>query len=301
MTHPDLNVLTIGTDDGVRLAATRLGRYASAATLVYVHPLGRERGFWSPLAARVHQQLSGAVAQIAYDQRGHGDSGTPAPREITTLARLADDLDSVLAHVSGSVVLVAHSTSAHLVYAYATAHRDRAAALAGLVFLNATAEPLALPRYLHTWPQRLLRLRRHRALDAVTTAGEAVLRYRLRRADHLFAASTGADARVTIDILGAHSGFGLHVKVAEALRHIPSVVLAGAQDTLVPPHQAAGLADALWADYDIVAGAGHYLPHTHLEYATDAITATLDHALRVHLEQPRPGTAHTPNTEARRA
>ncbi|MDR7172878.1 pimeloyl-ACP methyl ester carboxylesterase [Nocardia kruczakiae] len=297
MTDPDLHVLTIGTDDGVRLAATRLGRPAATATLVYVHALGHERRFWIPLAGRVHQQLSGAIAQIVYDQRGHGDSAKPAPRQITTLRRLADDLDTVLAHASGSVVLVAHSTAAPLVYAYAIRHREPAGALAGLVLLNATAEPLALPRYLRTWPKRLVWFRRHRSLDAVTAAGEAMLAHRLRRTGHPFAANSGADARVTLDVLGTHPGFGLHVKAAEALRPIPTVVLAGEHDTVVPPHRAVTLADALRADYDIVAGAGHHLPRTHLERATDTITTIVDHALRLHLEDP----AHTPDSERGRA
>nr|WP_223273969.1 alpha/beta hydrolase [Nocardia cerradoensis] len=297
MTHSDPHVLTIGTDDGVRLAATRLGRSASAATLVYVHALGHERGFWSPLAGRVHQQLSGAVTQIVYDQRGHGESGKPAPRQITTLRRLAEDLDTVLAHASGPVVLVAHSTAAQLVYAYATIHREPADRLGGLVLFNAISESLALPRYLHTWPKRLIWLRRHRSLDAVTAAGEAMLAYRLGRTGHLFAPNAGAHPRVTIDILGTHLGFGLHVKAAEALSRIPAVVLAGERDTVVPLQHAVGLADALRADYDIVAGAGHHLPRTHLERATDTITTIVDHALRLHLERP----AHAAENERGRA
>ncbi|WP_280262540.1 alpha/beta fold hydrolase [Nocardia wallacei] len=297
MTPPGFHVLTIAADDGVRLAATRVGRRDAAATVVYLHPLLRERGFWFPVARRMDEQLCGAVAQLTYDQRGHGDSGIPDRREITTLRRLADDLDAVLARACGSVVLVAHSTAAQLVYAYATAHPDHAATLAGLVFLNATAEPLSLPRYLQIWPPRLIRLRAHRALDPVTAAGEALLGYRLRRNGGPLPASAGADARVAIDILGTHPRYGLPVAIAERLRHIPSVVLAGERDRFIPPQQAVGLANALWADYDIVTGAGHHLPHTHLDRATNAVTATLDHALRVHLEHANPATTPTPGTE----
>ncbi|MFF3566860.1 alpha/beta fold hydrolase [Nocardia jiangxiensis] len=295
MTCPDIHALSIDADDGVRLAASLVGRRAAAATLVYVHPLLGERGFWSPLSLRVHEQLCGAVAQITYDQRGHGESDTPDLDQITTLRRLADDLDTVLAHASGSVVLVVHSTAAQLVYAYATAHRDHAAALAGLVFLNAASEFPYLPRYLRTWPQRLIRLRPHRVLDPVTAAGEAVLGYRLRHRGGPLVTSADTDPRVSIDILGAHPGFGLSVGVAQQLRPIPSMVLAGEYDPLVPPPRAVALADALWADYDLVPGAGHYLPHTHLERAADTITTTLDHALRVHLEQPSRRGARTPD------
>ncbi|GAB2709430.1 alpha/beta fold hydrolase [Nocardia thraciensis] len=286
MTPPGFHTLTIPVDDGLRLAATRVGRAGAAATLVYLHPLLRERRFWFPVARWMDEQLCGAVAQLTYDQRGHGDSGIPDRREITTLRRLADDLDAVVARACGPVVLVAHSTAAQLVYAYATAHPDRAAALAGLVFLNATAEPLCLPPYLHTWPPRLIRLRSHRALDAVTAAGEALLSYRLRRNGGPLPASAGADARVTIDILGNHPGYGLAVAIAERLRHVPSVVLAGERDRFVPPQQAVGLANALWADYDIVIGAGHYLPHTHLSRVTDTITTLIDHVLRAQLVHP---------------
>ncbi|WP_067902633.1 alpha/beta fold hydrolase [Nocardia vaccinii] len=297
MTCPEIHALSIDADDGVRLAATRVGRPAAPATLVYVHPLLRERRFWSPLSLRVHEQLGGAVAQITYDQRGHGESGTPHLRRITTLRRLADDLDMVLAHASGSVVLVVHSTAAQLVYAYATVHRDRAAELAGLVFLNAAAEFPCFPRYLRAWPQRLIRLRPHRVLDPVTAAGEAVLRYRLRHSGRQLVVDVDTDPRVSIDILGAHPGFGLSVGVAQQLRPIPSIVLAGEHDTLVPPQRAVALADAVWADYDLVFGAGHDLPHTHLERATDTITTTLDHALRAQLEHPSPPATHSPDPE----
>ncbi|MQY23015.1 alpha/beta fold hydrolase [Nocardia macrotermitis] len=293
MSLPDFHhALNIAADDGIHLAATRVGRPSSAATLVYIHPLLRERGFWSPLTARMHELLCGAVTQITYDQRGHGDSDRPDLDQITTVRRLAQDLHSVLEHASGSVVLVTHSTGAQLLHAYATVHRDRAADLAGLVLLNAAAEPPALPRYARTWPHRLIRIRRHRALAPVAAAGEAVLGYRLRHTG--LVPGLGVDPRVSIDVLAAHAGFGFFTGIAQALRHIPSAVLAGEHDTLVPPQHAVRLADALWADYDIVAGAGHELPRTHPGRAADTITTTLDHALRTDLEQPRPDTAHTP-------
>lgn len=296
MTLPDFHAVALDADDGVRLALTCVGRPGAAATLVYVHPLLAERRFWSPVIRRLHEHLSGAVAQISYDQRGHGDSAAPGGREPMTVARLADDLDLVLGQASGSVVLVAHSTAAQLVCAYAAAHRDRAASLAGLVFLNAAAEPPSFPRYLRTWPPRLARWRRHRALDAVTAAGEAVLGYRIQRSGPLLVARSGADPRTVVDVLAAHPGLGLPDEAAEHLRHIPAVVLAGERDPLAPPQRAVALANALRADFDIVTDAGHFLPHTHLERATDTITATLDHALRRHLEHPsRPGSP-TPDT-----
>jgi pimeloyl-ACP methyl ester carboxylesterase len=183
------------------------------------------------------------------------------------------------------------------VYAYATIHRQPADRLAGVAFFNATGESLASPRYLHTWPKRLIRFRRHRSLDAVTAAGEAILKYRLGRTGHLFAPNAGADPRVIIDILGTHLGFGLHAKAAEVLSRIPAVVLAGERDSVVPLQHAVGLADALRADYDIVAGAGHHLPRTHLERAADTITTIVDHTLRLHLERP----AHAAENERGRA
>ncbi|WP_280382927.1 alpha/beta fold hydrolase [Nocardia wallacei] len=301
MTSPDFHPATVAADDGARLAVTRVGPLDAAATVVYVHPLLADRGFWAPVTGEVHQRLCGAVAQLTYDQRGHGDSDRPNPREVTSLRRLADDLDAVLAHADGSVVLVAHSTGAQLVYAYAIAHPDRAAALSGLVLLNAAAQYPSLPRYLRTWPPQLIRLRRYRALDVFTAAGEAAVRHRLQHDDHQLALSPGTDPRVAIDILGAHSGFGLSTGVARLLRPIPSIVLAGERDTLVPPQRAVALADALWADYDLLPGGGHHLPHTHCTQVTDTVTALLDHALRVHLEHSSPAITRGPRIEPGRA
>ncbi|WP_067667087.1 alpha/beta fold hydrolase [Nocardia miyunensis] len=300
MTPPEVH-LSIDADDGVRLAATRLGRASAAVTLVYVHPLLRERRFWEAVTIGVHEHLCGAVSQITYDQRGHGDSQAPHRSEVTTVARLARDLDTVLAHASGAVVLIAHGEGAQLVHAYATTHREKAQALAGLVFLNASTDPPVLQRYLRRWPQRLLRLRRHRGLGAVTAAGEAVLGYRLVHPDGHRRGLGSAERRVRVDVLAAYAGgFGFFTGVAMGLRHIPSAVLAGEHDPLVPPQRAVRLADALWADYDVVAGAGHELPRTHPARVTDTITCTLDHVLRTHLDQST-GSTHTPDTEPRRS
>ncbi|MGF6886319.1 pimeloyl-ACP methyl ester carboxylesterase [Nocardia sp. GAS34] len=293
MARPDTHVVTIAASDGVRLAATRTGPRTGAATVVYVHgPLLCDRRVWASVTTRLHAHLDHAVTQLAYDQRGHGDSGAPARHDITTIGRLVDDLDAVLAHATPPVVLVAHGAAALLVHAYATRYHDHP--LAGLVLLNPAAalpEYDCLPRYVRTWPQWLQRFRRIRGLHRTASVGEAILYRRLQHTGRRLGVRVrgGSDPRVTTDVLAAFppvpllSGEG-----AARLRGTRVLVLAGQGDPIVPPRQVVRLADAIWADYQLVLGAGHDLPGTDPARVVDAILQILGPAC--HTEDGLPGT-----------
>ncbi|WP_280335706.1 alpha/beta fold hydrolase [Nocardia wallacei] len=282
---PDSTVLTLAAPDGLRLAATRTGRRTTPATVVYIHGLLCDRHYWTPVTARVHERLDGRITQIAYDQRGHGDSGRPHRRDHTTLHRLADDLDTVLAQATGSVILVAHSAGALVAGAYATHHRARACALSGLVLFNAGGEfpefP-CLPTHFRTLSRRIHRLRRGR-FDAVAALAATVLEHRFRRASHRLGSkaplATGerrTDPRVSADVLEAYRGFHLDTEVAVDLRRVPSFVYAGERDRVVPPSQTVRLADKLWADFETIPAAGHSLPRSDPDRAAAAILDALD-------------------------
>ncbi|RDI43591.1 alpha/beta fold hydrolase [Nocardia mexicana] len=301
MTRSDACVLTIPATDGVRLAATRTGPpTAAAATVVYIHGLFCDRHYWAPVTTRLHDRLDGAITQITYDHRGHGDSGHPPRTTATTMDRLADDLDIVLTHATGAVVLVAHSAGALIAQAYATRHHARATALSGLVLINAAAEFPSFPRlpaHFRAWPHQLHRLR-HTRLDPLAAAGTAILERRFRRASHrhgpkthLATGTRPTNPRVTADILAAYRAFSLDTNAAHSLRGTPTFVLAGERDPAVPPEQAVRLADKLWSDYEIVPAAGHSLPRTDPHRVTDTIVAALDIAYRADQREPPHRTA----------
>ncbi len=282
--HVDPHPVTFVSADGVHLAGTRLGQPAAAATVIYVHGLLTDSSYWTPLTRRLHHRFDGGIAQLTYDQRGHGASGRPHRRTRTTMAHLVADLDTVLTRATGATVLVAHSAGALAVHAWAEQHPHRAAALAGLVLFNSAGEfpefP-ALPSHFRTWSQRLHRWR-HSPLDPIAATAAAALERRFRRDSqrrgataHLVTGDRPADPRVVTDVLAAYRSYSLTTDTAARLRSTPSFVLSGDRDRIVPPTQSVRLADKIWADYTVVPGAGHSLPHAQPDTAADTITEAL--------------------------
>ncbi|MEV5835373.1 alpha/beta hydrolase [Nocardia sp. NPDC052112] len=289
MTFPQPCPLTITTTDGIELSASRLGRSDTPATIVYVHGLLTDASYWTPLTQHLHHQLGGAIGQITYDQRGHGGSGWPTRSTGTTLRHLADDLDIVLAHATGAVILAAHSAGSLVAHAYVKHHPERAAALSGLVLFNGACEfpefP-SLPRHFLKIPARLRRLR-HGRFDRIAAAGYVLLERRFRSLSKglgskalLIAGQRHGDPRVLADLLHSYGEHFLEPATAVAMRSIPSFVLSAERDRVVPPTQSMRLADAIWADYEIVPGAGHSLPHTDPQTAGTAILQALEVAYR---------------------
>lgn len=91
--------------DGLPLACTRqAGR--GRLPLVFAHGFGQTRHAWSRTAARLNQA---GHASIAFDARGHGDSGRNPPEQPYTAAQFVDDLGAVTAAAGERPVLVGAS------------------------------------------------------------------------------------------------------------------------------------------------------------------------------------------------
>lgn len=294
MSTPGTRAVTITTSDGLDLSGSRSGPAMAAATVVYVHGLLCDGGYWRPLTDSVHRRLDGQVAQIVYDQRGHGSSGRPHRSTETTLEQLANDLDIVLTQATGAVVLVTHSAGSLIAAAYAHLYPARAAALSGLILFNGAGEfpefP-ALPKHFKTVASQLKHLR-HSRLDHVAAAGAAVAERRFRRTARRLGSKaplvTGArcgDPRVLTDVMHAYRDFYLAPDIAAGLRSVPSFVVTGERDRIVPATQSTRLADKIWADHHVVPGAGHSLPHSMPGTAADIIVDTLEIAYRSDVGQ----------------
>ncbi|MFE2997389.1 alpha/beta fold hydrolase [Nocardia sp. NPDC059246] len=292
----DRCALTIRTNDDIRLAATRLGAPHAAVTVVYVHGLLCDSGYWAPVTEHLHNELDGELLQITYDQRGHGESGRPHRRTTTTLADLVDDLDAVLAKTAGETILVSHSAGSLVVAAYAQRYPQRAAALSGLVFFGATGEfpefP-SLPGRYRQMPQRLARFRQTRldrlAATAITLAETRfrALSRRLGSKSHLVCGARRGDPRVLVDMLNAYNAFTVVGEEIAALRSVPAFVIAGGRDRVVPASQSVRFADKIWADYELIPDAGHALPHIQPTRAAETIL----HAIGVAYRRERDETA----------
>ncbi|WP_067891570.1 alpha/beta fold hydrolase [Nocardia vaccinii] len=279
--YAECDEMKLAATDGLQLAATRWGTPTAPATVVYVHGFLEDSSIWAEVAQRVHERVEGGIAQLVYDQRGQGHSGNPSRRLTTTMRQLAEDLDTVLTYASGSIVLVAHSTGSLIVHAWAEHYPQRAAALSGLVVLNGGAEFPETPGLPRRYRRRAQQLRRwrHGPLESAATASASMLRRKLRRV------STGAatnllsarcDARVLIDVLDALYRAALSEDTAQRLRTVPSFVLTGEHDRIVPPTQSIRLADRIWSELDIVPGGDHRLPCTSPDRVVDAILEVLE-------------------------
>ncbi|MCC3311357.1 alpha/beta fold hydrolase [Nocardia africana] len=290
----DTSPLAMSSSDGLMLAGDRCGPTFAAATVVYVHGLLCDGSWWRPLTEQVHDRLDGQIAQIVWDQRGHGRSGRPHRSVETTLDHLADDLDTVLTQATGSVVLVTHSAGSMVAAAYAQRYPARAAALSGLVLFNATGEfpefP-ALPRHFMTAATRIKGLR-HGKLDHVAAAAASVAERRFRRTARRLGSkaplATGdrpGDPRVLTDLMHAYRHFYLDPAIAAGLRPVPSFVVTGDRDRVVSATQSTRFAEKIWADQQVVPGAGHSLPRSEPGIAAEVIVAALDVAYRADVDQ----------------
>lgn len=127
-------VMTVTTDDGVRLWTSRQGQGDPALVLCHGGP-----GLWD-MFENVAAMLDDRAAVVRWDQRGCGRSerGTGP----WTTERFVADLDAVRQHYAlDRPVLLGHSWGAQLALSYALAHPER---VGGLVYVGGTGiDPVA--------------------------------------------------------------------------------------------------------------------------------------------------------------
>lgn len=283
--------------DGTWIRVEEYGPEAGAApTVVLIHGWTCSTLFWAPLI----RELAGEYRVVAYDQRGHGGSGTPGPGGYGTGA-LADDLCAVLEAVARGdekAVLVGHSMGG--MTAMAAGDRAVVRTRTAAVLLASTGsgrlltEAMVLPS----------RVRSRRVRDAFH-------RFLLVSSAPLGPQSAVTRAALKYGVLGAASGkelvaatarivhacgrrqraawgrvlAGLDLDAGVAALRAPTAVLVGAADKLTPPVHARGLAARLprCAGLTELPGLGHMTP---LE-APVAVAGVIRTLVEEHL---RPGT-----------
>ncbi|MFF3565632.1 alpha/beta fold hydrolase [Streptomyces sp. NPDC002574] len=245
----------------------------TAPTVVLIHGWTCNTRFWAPL---IHE-LAGEYRVVAYDQRGHGRSGTPHRDGYSTDA-LADDLTAVLESVlpaDEKAVLVGHSMGG--MTAMAAGDRPAIQSRTAAVLLASTGSGRLLAESLVLPPRvRAKRVRDgfHRFLlisaaplgpqSAVT---RAALKYGILGPDsspELVAATArivhacGRRQRAAWGRVLA----GLNLDAGVAALRVPTAVLVGTDDKLTPPVHARGLAARLshFAGLTELPGLGHMTP-----------------------------------------
>ncbi len=310
-THVPSEVLTVTTEDGVPLrveidapeTASRGRRHPSgrAPTVVLVHGFALSMECW--LLQR-RALLHAGFRVVAYDQRGHGQSGMPDLASCT-VAQLGRDLDAVLAATcpSGPVVLVGHSMGGMTVMSFAGQHpemvRERVLAV-GLIStspggheltelgIGSTAGrvvgsfgPGVLTRLSrHSGPINLLRRMGKTVQDAVVARWAFGSPVSPELVDHvaemIFATSFDVMAAFLPDI----DGLDL-VRDAAALIGVETLVLNGAGDLITPPSHSEAIVRVLpGAEHVVIQDAGHIVMLEHDELVTQQILMLIARAQR---------------------
>ncbi|MFI8977301.1 alpha/beta fold hydrolase [Nocardia asteroides] len=257
--------ITIGTTNGLRLAATRTSGQAPL-TILYQHGMLADSTFWESTMTAINQNHD--ITQIAIDARGHGRSQRPPHRDTTDITTLADDLATVIDHISGPILLVAHSLGSCVVMEHARRHPGQLTDRVQHILLFSCGERLELarsPLFDHT-VAALRRMRGRPGADHVAAAGFAAM---IRRTQKRITRSDGTgcttpqpiDARVTADLWNASGHWQLSDIAAHTLAGIGVTMIACSRDRIIPPERTSQLAARIeGTPVHLVDGARHSLP-----------------------------------------
>ena len=289
---PDRTAL-VPTDDGVLLAVEEIGPRDAPLTVVFVHGYTLSMASWTFQRRSLAAELATANGHrpdarlVFYDHRGHGASGRGKP-ENSTIEQLARDLATVLETrvPRGPVVLVGHSMGGMTIMGLAALRPELfGPRVAGVALLSTSSGQLAeldfgLPELLTrvrtaVLPVAAWTMRRRPAFAERTRRVAAELVSAVTRA--LSFASADVDpalvhyvdsmiAGTPVDVIAefypALAGLD-EIGSLEPLRHVPTLVLTGDKDTMIPMAHSELLLERLGragdgtAEYVVVPDAGH--------------------------------------------
>jgi pimeloyl-ACP methyl ester carboxylesterase len=319
--HPPDRTALVTADDGVLLAVDEIGPRDAPLTVVFVH------GYTLSMASWTYQRRSLAAALatenghrpdarlVFYDQRGHGASSRGVA-ERSTVRQLGSDLAVVLdARVpTGPVVLVGHSMGGMTVMALAAVRpelfgdRVVGAALMSTSSGNLADLDFGLPELLTRvraalFPMAAWTMRRRPALaertrriaadvvSAVTRALSFAGPVEPALAQYVDAMIAGTPVDVIAEFYPAIAGLD-ETGSLDPLRRVPTLVLTGDRDKLIPKEHSDNLVELLGQDggarveYVVIPGAGHLVPLEKPDEVTAAITRLLR---RVAADRPLTG------------
>jgi len=302
----------VQTDDGVLLSVEEIGPRDAPLTVVFVHGYSLSMGSWAFQRRTLAGELATANGHrpdarlVFYDQRGHGGSGR-GKADRSTIDQLATDLLTVLdARVPrGPVVLVGHSMGGMTIMGLAALRPDLfGPRVVGAALISTSSGNLAELNF--GLPELLTRVRvAFLPVAAWTMRRTPVLAERTRRvaADLVSAvtrslsfASSDVDPALTRYVDAMISGTPVDVIAEfypalagldetgslEPLRAIPTLVLTGDADKMIPKEhsellvQGLGGAEGDAVEFVVVPDAGHMV----LLEKPDEVTAALTRLLR---------------------
>lgn len=309
--HPADRMALVQTDDGVLLAVDEIGPRDAPLTIVFAHGYTLSMASWGFQRRALAEALATANGHrpdarlVFYDQRGHGASGRGAA-DRSTMRQLGHDLAAVLeARVPrGPVVLVGHSMGGMTVMALAAVRPDLFGdRIVGVALLSTSSGNLAdldlgmpelltrvrgalLPIAAYTMRRRPALAERTRrvaadVVSAVTRSLSFASDVSPALARYVDAMIAGTPVDVIAEFYPAIAGLDETASL-EPLRRVPTLVLTGDEDRLIPKEHSDVLVELLGraggetVEYVVVPDAGHMVP---LE-KPDEVTAALSRLLR---------------------
>jgi pimeloyl-ACP methyl ester carboxylesterase len=231
--------------NGITLAYDLLGE--AGPPLVLIHGFGLDRGIWRDMAENYLADYRVTLPDV----RGHGESD--APEDVYPMALLADDLAGLLDHLEiEQAVVCGHSMGGYIALAFAAQHPER---LAGLGLITSRAEADSAEK----------KEGRLRLAETVREQGASALAETLAsRLSHdpavVKAAYDMIAATPPAGIIGAALGMAERPDQTAMLDRldVPTLVVAGEEDQIVPLAYARHLAEALAKGTLVeIPGAGH--------------------------------------------
>ncbi|TFV88242.1 alpha/beta hydrolase [Blastococcus sp. CT_GayMR16] len=303
----------VQTDDGVPLAVEEIGPADAPLTVVFVHGYTLSMASWTFQRRTLAAELATANGHrpaarlVFYDQRGHGASGR-GHSENSTIDQLARDLDAVIeARVPrGPVVLVGHSMGGMTIMGLASVSPElfgpKVAAVAlistssgGLAELNFGLPELLTRVRAAVFPVAAWTMRRRPALAErtrrmaadVVSAATRSLSFASGNVDkalvhYVDAMIAGTPVDVIAEFYPALAGLD-ETGSLEPLRAIPTLVLTGDKDRMIPKEHSELIVGQLPdAELVVVPDAGHLVL---LEKPTEVSAALTAMLRRVSAEQ----------------
>jgi pimeloyl-ACP methyl ester carboxylesterase len=294
------------TDDGTVLAVEEIGPKDAPLTVVFVHGYTLSMASWTFQRRALAEELATANGHrpdarlVFYDQRGHGASGR-GPAEHSTIAQLARDLATVIETRAprGPIVLVGHSMGGMTIMGLAALRPELfGSRIVGAALISTSSGNLADLSF--GLPEMLTRVR-----AAVLPVAAWTMRHRpafaertRRLAADLVSAATWSLSFASTDVDPALGRYvdamiaGTPVDVIaefypalagldetgslEPLRAIPTLVLTGDKDRMIPAEHSDLLAERLPdTEYMVVPDAGHLVLLEKPEQVNDALTRLL--------------------------
>ncbi len=275
-------VRTVTTDDGADLAVTLAGP-ADGPLVVLAHGFTNGREVWAPVA---HRLVRAGCRVVLYDHRGHASS--TSGRDGHTIERLARDLLAVLESVGAQeATLVGHSMGGMAIQSFAARFPEVVQERVRALVLVATAAH-GIGRNPKV-DRRSARLAGSAGADRFLGSpvghaffrgvfGSAVRRADLRLAQDLFLATPGPVRHAFVEAMAS-----MDLRAANAAIDVPTTVVLGERDTLLPPRLAEAVATSIpGARLLRLDDLGHMLPLEAPERIADVVleAASIGHSAR---------------------